>query len=145
MYKRTKNVRNIVKYEKSLVNKTFMKKDKVGAKGERIVADFLKKKGHTVLEMNYTKKTGELDLITKDLNSVLHFVEVKTVSDEKFLETLPAEERIDERKRRHIRNTISIYMEEKELKWENTSWSFDLVVVSLFPEQKIRVIENIIL
>ncbi len=145
MYKRTKNVRNIVKYEKSLVNKTFMKKDKVGAKGERIVADFLKKKGHTVLEMNYTKKTGELDLITKDLNSVLHFVEVKTVSDEKFLETLPAEERIDERKRRHIRNTVSIYMEEKELKWENTSWSFDLVVVSLFPEQKIRVIENIIL
>lgn len=56
---------------------------KVGAAGEEIAADYLRKKGFRIREMNYATKWGELDLIaTKD--DVLVFVEVKLKSSGDF-------------------------------------------------------------
>ncbi len=54
-------------------------KRKTGDLGEDIAAMFLMKHGFTVLERNYLRKWGEIDIIAKKA-SKLYFVEVKTVT-----------------------------------------------------------------
>jgi len=53
-------------------------KRRIGDIGEEVASMFLVKQGFTIIERNYQKKWGELDIIgTK--NNLLHFIEVKTV------------------------------------------------------------------
>lgn len=49
---------------------------KAGDKGENLVAEFLQKQGYTLLARNYTKRTGEIDLIATR-GEIVAFVEVK--------------------------------------------------------------------
>lgn len=49
----------------------------IGKKGENIAAEYLKKKGYQILERNFRKGYGEIDIICTK-NNVLVFVEVKT-------------------------------------------------------------------
>ncbi len=48
----------------------------IGRLGEDIVWGYLKNRGYLILERNYRKKCGELDLVAQK-DGVLHFVEVK--------------------------------------------------------------------
>src|SRR5450830_278847 len=52
---------------------------KTGEIGENIAAKFLVKHGFLILDRNYTKKWGEIDIIAEKANK-LYFVEVKSVS-----------------------------------------------------------------
>jgi Holliday junction resolvase-like predicted endonuclease len=54
-------------------------KRKTGDLGEDIAEMFLVKQGFKILERNYLRKWGEIDIITKK-DRKLYFVEVKTVS-----------------------------------------------------------------
>ncbi len=54
-------------------------KRKIGDVGENVACKFLMKRGFEVLERNYSKKWGEIDIIAKK-SKKLHFIEVKTVS-----------------------------------------------------------------
>ena len=53
---------------------------KIGQLGEDVACKFLMKHNFLVLERNYTKKWGEIDIIAKK-NSKIHFIEVKTPLD----------------------------------------------------------------
>ena len=53
--------------------------------GEEIASDFLKKQGYKIVERNFRKGYGEIDIIAID-HGVLAFVEVKT-SNSDFLES----------------------------------------------------------
>lgn len=59
----------------------FRKDEPIGKKGERVAAEYLKKKGFTILEMNYKnpkgKQLGEIDIVTRRGKDIV-FVEVKT-------------------------------------------------------------------
>jgi len=55
------------------------KTQKIGELGEKIAEKFLKNKGFKIVDRNYTRKWGEIDIITKK-GTKLHFIEVKTVS-----------------------------------------------------------------
>src|ERR1035437_5951062 len=55
--------------------------NKVGKFGEDIACMFLKKHGYKIVERNYLRKWGELDIVAKKAKK-LCFVEVKTVSCE---------------------------------------------------------------
>ena len=59
------------------------KKQKIGKIGEDLACQYLLKNGYGVIERNYIKKWGEIDIIAKKSNK-LHFVEVKSVSREMF-------------------------------------------------------------
>jgi len=54
---------------------------KIGDLGEEISVKYLKNKGFSILETNYLRKWGEIDIVAEK-DEVVHFIEVKTVSYE---------------------------------------------------------------
>ncbi|MEK7654102.1 MAG: YraN family protein [Patescibacteria group bacterium] len=54
-------------------------KSEVGKLGEDLACGFLVKKGYKILKRNYWKPWGELDIVAKDPDGVLVFVEVKAM------------------------------------------------------------------
>ena len=62
----------------------------IGKYGENIAKDFLTKKGYEILEMNYRySRFAEIDIIAAKSN-ILHFIEVKTRTQEFFGSPLEA-------------------------------------------------------
>ena len=55
----------------------------IGVLGEKLAADFLKKKKYRIIETNFRKGFGEIDIIAID-EEVLVFVEVKTRTSGKY-------------------------------------------------------------
>ncbi|HYK09019.1 MAG TPA: YraN family protein [Candidatus Eisenbacteria bacterium] len=55
----------------------------IGKKGEDIAVEYLKKKGYKIIERNFRKGYGEIDIICVKKN-VLVFVEVKTRTSDTF-------------------------------------------------------------
>lgn len=60
------------------VDLTSKSRREIGALGERIAAQYAVHHGMRVVDRNVTRKTGELDLIGQD-GDTLHFIEVKTM------------------------------------------------------------------
>lgn len=105
---------------------------KIGEVGENIASTFLRNKGFQIIERNYTKKWGEIDIIAR-FDGVVHFVEVKSVSCENFelvlrdLDTHRPEDQMHVRKLGRLSRTIRTYLAENEI----GEWRFDLVCVYL--------------
>src|SRR5438270_512119 len=55
----------------------------IGKKGEEIAVLYLKKKGYKIIELNFRKHYGEVDIIAI-YNQTLIFIEVKTRTSEQF-------------------------------------------------------------
>jgi putative endonuclease len=53
----------------------------LGGRGENAAAVYLQRKGYKIIERNYRTKYGEIDIVAKDPEGILVFVEVKTLSD----------------------------------------------------------------
>lgn len=122
-------------------------KQKVGNIGEDIACRFLVKQNYDILDRNYWKKCGEIDIVAEK-NNVLHFVEVKTVSRETMGDCMP-EENVHYWKRRRLANVIQIYLSEKGYMCnKDKEWQVDVMAVFLNfnnKKAKLRVTENIIL
>ncbi|HET8581333.1 MAG TPA: YraN family protein [Candidatus Paceibacterota bacterium] len=58
-----------------------MSTKEIGTLGESIAATFLERKGYRILERNYRKTWGEVDIVA-ERRGVVRFVEVKSVSRE---------------------------------------------------------------
>ncbi len=82
----------------------------VGAWGEALAAEYLRKKHYKLLATRYLSRYGEIDLIVCD-KKYLVFVEVKLRKTAKFAE---AREFVDYRKQERIRTTASLYLAEHE-------------------------------
>lgn len=78
----------------------------VGAWGESLAADYLKKKHFKLVAMNYRCRFGEIDLIVSD-RKYLIFVEVKLRKSAKFAQ---AAEFVDFHKQNRLRTTAEIYL-----------------------------------
>ena len=94
-----------------------------GASGETAACEALKRSGLTILERNWRRPTGEIDIIAKDRHTIA-FIEVKTRSTLRF--GRPAEA-VNKAKRMHILRTAMLYLAEKGL--EDTPVRFDIVEV----------------
>lgn len=103
----------------------------VGALGENIACEYLRRHGFSIRDRNYIKKTGELDIIAEKENT-LHFVEVKTVLTHNFLSEKSSSDDYDpslnlhEAKVRKVARTGEWYVLEK--RWEG-EWQVDGVLV----------------
>lgn len=145
---------------KSPVNNSMEAKHiKTGAIGERAVLNHLKRKGYLHLESNFKVKTGEIDLIV-ELDSRVHFIEVKTVSHETW-EMVPhgtsksknkyvtrgthrAEDNVHRDKLRKLLNTIQVWLSMNKYTGE---WQLDVAAVCLDREARkasVHFIDNII-
>lgn len=126
-------------------------KQKIGTIGENIAVKHIVKLNFKIIERNYRKKWGEIDIIAKK-DSILHFIEVKSVSYETFsknvsYETSLPEDNIHYWKRKRLSRVIQSYLLEKSVSYE-TEWQIDALAVFInlkSMKAKIRFTENIIL
>ena len=109
----------------------------VGEIGEDIACQFLERKGFKILERNYRKPWGEIDIIAEKAG-VVRFVEVKAVSHEilpdvsREMDYRP-EEMVTADKLRKVARTANLYMENKKDKRE-----FQIDVVGVILSQEAR-------
>lgn len=78
----------------------------LGPWGEAQAADYLRRKGYSLVAANYRCRFGEIDLIVKN-RRYLVFVEVKLRKNADFAQ---AREFVDYRKQQRIRATASMYL-----------------------------------
>lgn len=78
----------------------------VGAWGEALAAEYLRKKRYNILATGYRSRFGEIDLIAAN-RRYLVFVEVKLRKSADFARAV---EYVDHRKQERIRTTASIYL-----------------------------------
>lgn len=134
------------------------KTQKTGEIGEDLACKKLIKLGFKVLERNYTKQGGEIDIVAKK-GKDLHFIEVKSVSCEISVKknaknvtyetnsTYRPEENLNIYKFSKIARTIEIYLLENNVSGE-TPWQIDLACVYIDLHRKagkVEILENIII
>ena len=116
-------------------------KRKFGDAGEKIACYFLKNKGYSILEINYQKQTGEIDIIAK-LNGTLHFTEVKTrtnFSNDKFG---APQESVNYHKQKRLIKTALFYLLENKYP-DNTNWQIDVIAITIDKDKKTAKINHI--
>ena len=94
----------------------------MGAWGEALAADFLRKKRYEIVAAGYHSRYGEIDLIVKD-RKFLVFVEVKLRKNSDFAKAM---EYVDRRKQDKIRMTASIYLSQNPC---NLQPRFDVIEI----------------
>ena len=122
---------------------------KTGEIGENVAVKFLMKHGFAILDRNYTKKWGEIDIIAEKGNK-LHFVEVKSVVREgvshETLDEYRPEDNMHPWKLKRLSRAIQTYILSKKL--DEKEWQVDLLAVFLSLKDKkarIKMVEDIIL
>ena len=116
----------------------------IGFLGEDIASNFLEKKGFKIIEKNFLKKWGEIDLIAQK-GKIIHFVEVKSVQYLKNFEQNP-EENVHSKKLERLFRTIQTYLLEKNK--IDDEWQLDVIAVFIDIENKtakVRMTENIVI
>jgi putative endonuclease len=96
-----------------------------GNEGERIAEEYLRSKGHKILERNYRFQRAEIDLITQDGNDIV-FIEVKTRHSLIYGQGVEA---IDERKCSQLRKAAEGYLFRHRI--SNRPCRFDVVSISI--------------
>lgn len=120
-------------------------KKKIGALGENMACKFLVKHGFKILDRNYSKKWGEIDIVAEK-SEIFHFIEVKTVVSRETNKYRP-EENVHYQKLKRLSRVIQTYLLDKRVSHE-TEWQIDVMAVFLDLENKkarFRWTENIII
>lgn len=94
-----------------------------GKASENTAAEYLKRQGYCILEVNYRTKLGEIDIVAKEGRAVC-FIEVKSRSSSAF--GLP-KEAVDKRKQHKLSRCALVYLKEKHL--YNQSCRFDILSI----------------
>jgi putative endonuclease len=125
-------------------------KKRIGMLGEDTACKFLMKHGYKILQRNYWKKWGEIDIIAK-YNGIVHFVEVKSVSCENLdivtheTDDYNPEENVHPWKLKRLSRVIQTYLNDKDI---DDDWQFDVLSVFLDlnkKEARVRFMENIVI
>jgi len=127
----------------------------IGTIGENAVCEYLKNKGFTVLDRNYWKKWGELDIVAKKDNRI-HFIEVKSVSghisaqisrERGFGNDYRAEDNMHPWKVKRLSRVLQTYLLDKRIS-DKVAWQFDLATVIVDQERRVcrvSILEDIVL
>lgn len=104
------------------------------------------KRGYTVVETNYLKTFGEIDIVARRWGTDrLHFIEVKSVSCEMVgnivsRETIRPEENMHAYKISRFSKAIEMYLVERKISHE-TSFQVDLVTVRIDYKRRVGRVE----
>ncbi len=115
-------------------------------------ARFLKERGYQIIETNYRKKWGELDIVAEKDN-ILHFVEVKSLTWRPDLQVANGsddympEANMRLWKRQRMTRAIKTYLLDRKVP-DDKEFQIDIMAVFLDfarKDARIRVSENVIL
>lgn len=111
-----------MKYTEGASHISFMNNVEIGNKGEKVAKRYLKLRLYKILETNYRRKTGEIDIIAKKGGYII-FVEVKYRNNTN--KGLPREA-VTAFKQRQIKRTAEMYIIENKL---NCDMRFDVIEI----------------
>ena len=128
-----------------------VKNKEIGDLGESIAAKHLKNKGFLILERNYWRKWGEIDIVAKKDN-IIHFIEVKTVSYETKADLYDAvtrgtwrpEEQVHNFKLGQIHKALETWLSDNSC---DDEWQISVLAARVVPRETyatVKLIENII-
>lgn len=118
-------------------------KRKLGDIGENVACEFLRRRGLEVIERNYLRKWGEIDIVAKK-SGYIHFIEVKSVSYGTVQGYRP-EDNMHPWKLKRLSRAIQTYLLERKI---NGDWQLDVITVQIDQENRrarAEIIENIII
>lgn len=94
---------------------------KIGAWGEGVAAEYLKERGHRIIDRNLRTPYGEIDLVS-EMDGITIFVEVKTRTSSTYG---PPEISVTPRKQEHMLAAAEHYAQENEI----DNWQIDVIAV----------------
>ena len=129
-------------------------KRQLGDLGEDIACKYLERKGFRIVERNYLRKWGEIDIVAEKAE-LLSFIEVKSVTYESGLpagrqgsrEMYRPEDNVHPAKLKRLHRAIQTYLLDHKVP-EDRPWRVDVACVYLdfsTRRAKVEVIENVIL
>jgi len=110
----------------------------LGRNGEDKAAQYLVRKGYTIVDRNYTSRFGEIDIIAKNKNYIV-FVEVKARKNSNSGE---AKEFVNYTKQNKIRNTALIWLSLNETELQPRFDVIEIYTEASFLNKKLTHIEN---
>jgi putative endonuclease len=114
-----------------------MKRKELGAWGERIAAEYLRKRGYIIRELNYRCSLGEIDIVAQDKDCLV-FVEVRTRRSADFG---PPEESVTFAKKEKLLSLALFYLQvHSDLP---SLWRIDVVAIEVEPDGKVSRLELI--
>ena len=124
-------------------------KRQTGDLGEEVACKYLENKGFSVIERNYLRKWGEIDIIAEKVvagANKLYFVEVKTVSYETIADlkqavsrdTYRPEENVHFAKRMRLGRAIQTWITEHK---HVGDFQIDVLTVRMVPREKYAVVD----
>lgn len=124
---------------------------KMGELGERIALKYLIDKGFMVIEQNYTKKIGEIDIVALK-EGILHFIEVKSLIFQGNLGVSRGTrgdyspfQNVSYSKMKKFSRTCELYLLERRVSHE-TRWQIDVISVVVSRENRsaqVKVLWNV--
>ena len=102
------------------------KTERTGAQGEQTAQQFLRRRGYTILDTNWSSIYGELDIVA-EYGGTLVFVEVKTRRSSNTESALAG---ITAAKQERILKAVYQYLDKNELDRE-LPWRIDVIAVAL--------------
>jgi putative endonuclease len=122
-----------------------------GNLGEGLACRYLERKGFYIIERNYWKKWGEIDIIAQK-DGKTRFIEVKSVSRENIKDisvkqdAYRPEDNMHPWKLQRLARTIQSYLAEKSVSDE--TWQFDVITIYIDRKNlvsRVNMLENVIL
>ena len=113
------------------------KRKDVGAIGEKLAADLLKKRGYKIIQRNFRCREGEIDIIAQK-GECLVFVEVRTKKNTAFG---TPEESVTLSKREKLIALANTYLQACDN--PPSSWRIDVVAVELGPNNRVSRLNHI--
>lgn len=128
------------------------KHNETGKIGEDVAAQWCSDRNLVVIQRNYRKNFGEIDIVARETTGKVHFIEVKTVSYETKQQLKDAvsygtwrpEENVDGRKQFKFKRMINTWIEEHAF---SGAWQIDILAVRIVPREKyatVKCIENVV-
>ncbi len=126
-------------------------KRRLGDLGESASCEYLRRHGFVIIERNYLRKWGEIDIIARK-GETIHFIEVKSVSrktsewDVTHATGYRPEENVHPQKLKRLARALQTYILEKRL--DDTPWQLDVMTALIDTsarQARVEIIENIVI
>lgn len=104
-------------------------KREFGDLGEKIAQEYLENKGYKIIDRNYSKRWGEIDLIAESPEKELIFIEIKTREMKNNSSFLP-EDSVNFSKQQKLIKTARTFLYENKYP-EETAWRIDVVAIEI--------------